>query len=163
MLNGKYHLLPLASLLVKLLTNNGIFFFRSKRAHWLHISAISITTPCSVVQKRGLTSFFKSSSHLNSGTIFIRFSRLAYPPAEDRRDGPSKPLSSGECWAHTTKTRCAGTASLPCDNKTRPVLISDMVQKCILLKSYPTYDYRKTIKNLNFLCSSYFLAIFQKL
>lgn len=38
MLNGKYHLLPLASLLVKLLTNNGIFFPKQASALTAHFS-----------------------------------------------------------------------------------------------------------------------------
>lgn len=111
-LNGKYHLLPLASLLVKLLTNNGIFFPKQASALTVHCCHF-YNHPLFGSSEKRVDVFFKSASHLNPGNIFIRFSRLAYTPAEDRRDGPSKPLSSGECCTHNQNTvRWHGLPSL---------------------------------------------------
>lgn len=116
----KYHVLPLASLLVKLLTNNGIFSPEAS-ALTVHFSHFYNRLLFRIIEKR-VDVFLNTRRTWIWVTFLSFFSWLAYPPAEDRQDGPSKPLSSGECWAHTTKTRCVGTASLPCDNKTRPAL-----------------------------------------
>lgn len=74
------------------------YFFR-KRAAALEFAAISLAALFSVI-RRCWRKISRGTQTSGEGTSSIRFlsSRLARLPAEDRRDGPSEPIPSGECW-----------------------------------------------------------------